>query len=148
MSQQPERLADDRMVWPETLGGLLRPRTFRITSENLAWAAVFLGVVLRIWEYAQLNTAIWQEHPKAGAAAVSMNLTLVARCPIPIAKANSSPLAIPTMWITPSIRNSCATSWPVCPLTKEPRRRNNKPALPRKQWHASCARCAVHDCEW
>ena len=34
-------------------------------------------VNLRIWEYAQLNTAIWQEHPKAGAAATEYDMFML-----------------------------------------------------------------------
>jgi peptide/nickel transport system substrate-binding protein len=34
-------------------------------------------VNLRIWEYAQLNTGIWQEHPKAGAAATDYDMFML-----------------------------------------------------------------------
>lgn len=61
MSRQPEGLADDRPESPSIPRGLQRPGGFRITCQNLAWAAVFLGVVLRIWEYTELRSLYMDE---------------------------------------------------------------------------------------
>ncbi len=61
MRHQPEGLADDTPESPSVPGEHSKSRAFRITCENLALAAVLLGVALRIWEYAELRSLYLDE---------------------------------------------------------------------------------------
>jgi peptide/nickel transport system substrate-binding protein len=56
-----------------------RDPSSRLIGEVVQSDLQKIGVTvnLRIWEYAQLNTGIWQEHPKAGAAATDYDMFML-----------------------------------------------------------------------